>query len=177
MKQLSGKPVSHIIKGIPDQLPLDLTVMGKMRRLKGNLFLRGKGADPLGQSLSVIFAVTDPDKKGIFNQIAQEKEGTVQQKLQKRHIFVIQINTVAGGQLYLEGIIFGTTGSAAYMKDQGGGTVAVLISVDPCTISDVNILQIGEVAFIKESDTLKGISAVDGGSGAGGKDNIRFAII
>lgn len=177
MKQLSGKPVSYIIKGIPDQLPLDLTVMEKMRGLKGNLFLPGKGADPFGQSLSVIFAVTDPDKEGIFNQVAQEKEGAVQQKLQKRHIFVIQIDTVTGGQLYLEGIVFRTTGPAAHMKDQGGRTVAVLISVDSCTISDVNILQIGEVAFIKEPDTLKGISAVDGGSGAGGKDKIRSDII
>ena len=55
--------------------------------------------------------------------------------------------------------------------------IPVLIAVDPGTVADIQIFQIGKMFFIKITDLFKYGSSVDCGTATGGKHRDRLIII
>ena len=70
----------------------------------------------------------------------------------------------------------GTAGTAAHMFHDSGGAVNILVTKDFCPVSDIDILQICEMIFVKIADFLKNASAVHGSPGTGGKNGLRSLV-
>ena len=100
----------------------------------------------------------------------------VQQKLKQWHIFVDQVDTVAGGITHLELIIPGTAGAAARVIHLGSGEKHIHIAVASCPVADVHILQIGEMLFVKQTDLLQDGFPVNGRAAAAGKNLFRLRV-
>ena len=63
------------------------------------------------------------------------------------------------------------------MIDESVRTVHIFETVDPCAIADIDVFQIGEMGFVKISDTAECAFSIDCGSGTGGKDLVGLRII
>ena len=177
MSQFSAEPVLCVGEGVGDQLQLDLNVVSQMAEPEGDFFLFRESLESLLQSFPVVFAKSDFHKEDSFDQPAQGQGHAVEDQLRQGHVLVVEVNAVPCGQLYFEGIVLGTAGAAAHMVDKGSGAVDVLIAIDLCPVSHIDVLQVGEVGFVEVSDFLEGGAAVDGGSGAGCEDLIRLCVV
>ena len=160
-----------------DQLQLDGHIVSKVAEPEGDFFLFRESLESLLQSFPVVFAEADLRKEEGFDKPSKSQGHAVENQLRQGHVLVVEVNAVPCGQLYFEGIVLGTASAAAHMIDKGSGAVHVLIAVDLCPVSHIDVLQVGEVGLVKVSDLLEGGAAVDGGSGAGGEDLIRLGVV
>ena len=63
------------------------------------------------------------------------------------------------------------------MVHKSGSAEPVFIAVDHGTVTNIDIFQIGKMAFVKEADFIKHASPVDRSSGTGRKYRVIFGVI
>ena len=100
-------------------------------------------------------------KNRIFAPESHQKKRKVQHDLEKRHILIDKINIVSGRIPDLKLIISGAAGAASYMINLRFWSIPVLITADPGTIADIQILQISKMLLIKISDPVNKFLPVD----------------
>ena len=124
----------------------------------------------LGNTVQILLLKSPFLKKQIFSNHPQKDGNTVYKELRQRHIFVIQIYRIAGRQPHLKGIVFGAAGSASHMIHNGAGAISIIVSRNFRPVSHINVFQICKMHFIKISDFLKNLPAVNRRAGAGRKN-------
>lgn len=141
-KDFPVPPVLHITERIQDQQRLDPEIGEEVPGLETDFPAGLQAADAFHQAVHILFSKTDlPEEDSFYEKTCQQRK-KVEKQLEKRHVFINQPDTVPCGGPHLETVVLGTACTAAYMVDDGIRAVPVLISMDPCAVSDVNILQI-----------------------------------
>ena len=167
LQHLSLYPVFRIQKCICNQFNLNPAIVEQMKWVEWHFFLFFTGRESFFYSFHVFFPESDLQKENPFYQISGGKRQEIQKQLKNRHIFIVDINVIAGGQFDFESIVLGSAGSASYMIYESGRAVDILVAVDFGTVTYVDIFQIGKMILIKIADLFKQFPAVDSGSGAG----------
>ena len=80
-----------------NQFKLDQNIVRQVPQLKSNFFLFPGMGKPFFYSAGIVFTEPLTHEKQIFDNTAEKKRNKVQNQMQERHVFVIQVNIVAGG--------------------------------------------------------------------------------
>jgi len=130
----------------------------------------GAESDSFSQAFEVYAGVAfGAEEEGFYEKTGYE-EGEVEDQLEKGHVFVNEVNVVAGGVGYFEGVVAGAGGGASGVVHFGSGLVGVAVAEDAGAVAQVDVFQVGEMEFVEEAGFLKVFFAVEGGSCAGGEN-------
>ena len=161
---------------IDPELPLYSQIMRQIPCPKPHFLISAAHTESFAEAFDIFPKIPLSRKEDHLYSEPGRQERQIQHDLRPGHILVYQINAVPRGITQLKFVVARAARAASHMADDSLRDKIIAVAGDPCTVRNVDILQISKMRLVEQTDLIKNFSAIDRRSGAG-RENLALCPI